>query len=241
MTLADLHVDHLPKFLSGFGAPRFTTRSLDVRDRAAVLAAMTGIDAVMSAVPVLLQRPAGRTGHRGRGPLQLHPRADTEIVQHQKTLHDKAVARGVSGDSRSRAGTGHGQHPVAYGIAQLDTTSSVRIYVGGLPQHPQPPLNYQVVYSLEGVLDYYTTPSWIVRDGKRATVTALSEVEPVDFPLLVGTLEAFHTAAACRRWPSGTRARSPRWNTRRSGIPATRRSWKTCATWGSSSTSSRSR
>ena len=81
-----------------------------------------------------------------------------------------------------------------YGIQQLDEVQSVRIYVGGLPQHPEPPLNYQIVYSLEGVLDYYTTLSWVVRDGKRAHVTALSEREIVDFPAPVGALEAFHTA-----------------------------------------------
>jgi lysine 6-dehydrogenase len=71
---------------------------------------------------------------------------------------------------------------------------SVRIYVGGLPQQPEPPLNYQIVYSLEGVLDYYTTLSWVLRDGARAQVTALSERETVDFPAPVGPLEAFHTA-----------------------------------------------
>jgi lysine 6-dehydrogenase len=66
--------------------------------------------------------------------------------------------------------------------------------VGGLPQHPEPPLNYQIVYSLEGVLDYYTTLSWVLRDGKRTQVLALSELEPVSFGDGVGTLEAFHTA-----------------------------------------------
>ena len=34
------------------------------------------------------------------------------------------------------------------------------MFVGGVPQQPEPPLNYQIVYSLEGVLDYYTTLSW---------------------------------------------------------------------------------
>jgi lysine 6-dehydrogenase len=81
-----------------------------------------------------------------------------------------------------------------HGIRQLDTVDSVRIYVGGLPQQPEPPLNYQIVYSLEGVLDYYTTLSWVVRDGKRAQVVALSERETVAFPEPVGDLEAFHTA-----------------------------------------------
>jgi lysine 6-dehydrogenase len=50
------------------------------------------------------------------------------------------------------------------------------------------------VYSLEGVLDYYTTRSWVLRDGQRNQVAALSEREPVEFPAPVGTLEAFHTA-----------------------------------------------
>ena len=61
-----------------------------------------------------------------------------------------------------------------HGIEQLDEVDSVKIFVGGLPQHPEPPLNYQIVYSLEGVLDYYTTLSWVVRDGKREQVKALS-------------------------------------------------------------------
>jgi lysine 6-dehydrogenase len=54
-------------------------------------------------------------------------------------------------------------------------------------------LNYQVVYSLEGVLDYYTTLSWVVRDGRQMQVKALSEIEELEVPG-AGTLEAFHTA-----------------------------------------------
>jgi lysine 6-dehydrogenase len=54
----------------------------------------------------------------------------------------------------------------AAGIDELDEADTVRIRVGGLPQDPQPPLNYQIVYSLHGVLDYYTTPSWVLRDGE---------------------------------------------------------------------------
>jgi lysine 6-dehydrogenase len=80
------------------------------------------------------------------------------------------------------------------GIDRLDETRSVRIYVGGLPQHPTGPLKYQIVYSLEGVLDYYTTRSWVLREGRPTQVAALSEREDVEFPAPVGTLEAFHTA-----------------------------------------------
>jgi lysine 6-dehydrogenase len=87
------------------------------------------------------------------------------------------------------------------GIRRLDRARSVRIYVGGLPQHPEPPLNYQIVYSLEGALDYYTTPSWVLRNGKAVQVDALSELEPQEFPAPVGTLEAFHTGGGVSTMP----------------------------------------
>ncbi len=193
VTLADLHVDHLPRFLSGFGAPRFSTLSLDVRDRDAVLTAMKNADAAMSAVPYYFNGSLAALAIEA-GAHFCDLGGNTEIVQQQKAMHDAAVARGVSVVPDCGLAPGMVNILAQYGISQLDTTSSVKIYVGGLPQHPHPPLNYQVVYSLEGVLDYYTTQSWVVRDGKRAHVTALSELEPVDFPAPVGTLEAFHTA-----------------------------------------------
>jgi lysine 6-dehydrogenase len=89
----------------------------------------------------------------------------------------------------------------AEGIRRLDHAEKVKIFVGGLPQKPEPPLNYQIVYSLEGALDYYTTPSWVLRSGKPTQVDALSEIESVDFPQPVGTLEAFHTGGGISTLP----------------------------------------
>jgi lysine 6-dehydrogenase len=77
----------------------------------------------------------------------------------------------------------------------------VKLFVGGLPQQPEPPLNYQIVYSLEGALDYYTTPSWVLRGGKPTQVDALSEVELVEFPEPAGMLEAFHTGGGISTMP----------------------------------------
>jgi lysine 6-dehydrogenase len=83
----------------------------------------------------------------------------------------------------------------------VDQAEKVKIFVGGLPQTPEPPLNYQIVYSLEGALDYYTTPSWVLRGGRPVQVDALSEVETVEFPSPVGTLEAFHTGGGISTLP----------------------------------------
>jgi lysine 6-dehydrogenase len=119
---------------------------------------------------------------------------NTEIVFHQKALDAQARAKKVSVIPDCGLAPGMVNILAEHGIRALDEVKEVRIYVGGLPQQPEPPLNYQIVYSLEGVLDYYTTRSWVVRDGKRAQVTALSEREPVHFAAPVGELEAFHTA-----------------------------------------------
>jgi lysine 6-dehydrogenase len=54
-------------------------------------------------------------------------------------------------------------------IRKLDSVDSCRLFVGGLPQKPEPPLNYQLVYSLEGVLDYYTTESFVLENGRPAS------------------------------------------------------------------------
>src|SRR5260370_20876762 len=83
----------------------------------------------------------------------------------------------------------------AEGIRRVGDAETVKIYVGGLPQHPEPPLNYQIVYSLAGALDYYTTPSWALRDGKPTRVDALSELESVTLPAPAGDLEAFPTGS----------------------------------------------
>ncbi len=191
--LADLRFDHLPPFLAPLSGPRLLPTPLDVRDREAVLAVMRECDAVMSAIPYYFNLPLAECAVEA-GVHFCDLGGNTEIVFQQKELASRAKAKGITVVPDCGVAPGMVNILAQYGISQLETVDSVRIYVGGLPQQPEPPLNYQIVYSLEGVLDYYTTLSWVVRDGKRAQVTALSERETVGFPKPVGDLEAFHTA-----------------------------------------------
>ena len=191
--LADQRFNHLPSFLKPLAGPRLIPTPLDVRDREAVLALMRECDAVMSAIPYYLNLQLAECAVEA-GVHYCDLGGNTEIVFQQKALADKAVAKGVTVIPDCGVAPGMVNILAQHGIKQLDTVDSVRIFVGGLPQNPEPPLNYQIVYSLEGVLDYYTTLSWVLRDGKRVQVTALSELESVSFPAPVGGLEAFHTA-----------------------------------------------
>ena len=191
--LADLHFDHLPAFLKPLSGPRLIPTTLDVRDRDAVLAVMRESDAVMSAIPYYFNLQLAECAVEA-GVHFCDLGGNTEIVFQQKALANRAAEKGITIVPDCGVAPGMVNILAQHGIEQLDVVDSVRIYVGGLPQNPEPPLNYQIVYSLEGVLDYYTTQSWVVRNGKRVHVTALSERETVDFPAPVGALEAFHTA-----------------------------------------------
>lgn len=80
-----------------------------------------------------------------------------------------------------------------YGIGKVDKPDSIKLYVGGIPVKPEAPLEYNHVFSMEGLFDHYTDPALIIRGGKKQEVPALSEVETIYFEKF-GPLEAFHTS-----------------------------------------------
>lgn len=200
VTLADLHPETLPRFLNGDWKGRLRPVRLDVTDIAAVKETMRGHAAAMSAIPYYYNGPMARAAVEV-GCHFSDLGGNTEIVFEQKKLHPQAEAKGVSVIPDCGLAPGMVNILAAEGIRRLDRAEQVRVYVGGLPQHPEPPLNYQIVYSLEGALDYYTTPSWVLRGGKAVQVDALSEVESLEFPEPVGTLEAFHTGGGISTLP----------------------------------------
>ncbi len=193
VALADLRIPPPAPFLAEYVGKRLRYIQLDVTDRRGMLAAMRDVNAVMSAAPYYFNADLAALAVES-GVHFCDLGGNTEIVTRQKELHNAALSKGMSVIPDCGLAPGMVNILAQHGIDQLDSVDEVRIYVGGLPQDPRPPLNYQVVYSLEGMLDYYTTPSWVLRDGKRATVDALSEIEHVEFPVPVGELEAFHTA-----------------------------------------------
>jgi lysine 6-dehydrogenase len=200
VTLADLRPVQLPQFLAGDWGGRLRPLRLDVTDVAAVKQALQGHAAVMSAIPYYYNAPMARAAVEV-GCHFCDLGGNTEIVLEQKKLEAQAVAKGVSVVPDCGLAPGMVNILAAEGIRRLDRAERVKVYVGGLPQSPEPPLNYQIVYSLEGALDYYTTPSWILRGGRPVQVDALSELEPVEFPSPVGTLEAFHTGGGISTLP----------------------------------------
>jgi lysine 6-dehydrogenase len=208
VTLADARPAPLPAVLEEYRGKRLSVATLDARDHAAVGALMAGHAAVLSAVPYYLNADMARLAIEA-GVHFADLGGNTDIVRQQQRLDAAARARGVSVMADCGLAPGMVNILAAEGIRRLEAVESVRCYVGGLPQDPQPPLNYTIVYSLEGVLDYYTSPSWILRDGRPTRVEALSELEIVEFPDPVGRLEAFHTSGGISTMPWDFEGRIP--------------------------------
>lgn len=200
VTLADQRPRGVPRLLQPFGAERLALLQLDARNEDAVRAVMREHDAVLSALPYYFNYPMTQLAVE----LGMHFAdlgGNTEIVRQQKQLHEPARAQGIAVTPDVGLAPGLVNIVAAEAIRRVDRARSVKLYVGGLPRRPEPPLDYQVVYSLEGALDYYTTPSWVLRDGRPTQVNALSELETVEFPPPLGELEAFHTGGGISTMP----------------------------------------
>lgn len=216
VTVADLKPDRALALLSPYVGSRLALVKVDVQQGAAVRDIMRGHDAALCALPYYYNLEVSRAALE----LGLHCAdlgGNTDIVFQQKKLDPEARAKGVTVIPDCGLAPGMVNILAAEGIRRISDADTVKIFVGGLPQHPEPPLNYQIVYSLEGVLDYYTTPAWVLREGKPTRVESLSEPEQVDFPPPVGALEAFHSAGGISTlpWTYEGRVRSMEYKTLR--------------------------
>ncbi len=200
VVLGDLNLDVIPDFLKPFVGWKLSLKRVDAYDEGSVNAALTGVDGVVCALPYFFNLNMTRLALEA-GAHFCDLGGNTEIVGQQRDLHDLAVSKGVSVVPDCGLAPGMVNILAQAGIDHLDETDSVKIRVGGLPQHPKPPLNYQIVYSMEGVLDYYTTEALMLEDGEIKNVDALSGLEPVSFPEPVGELEAFFTAGGISTMP----------------------------------------
>jgi lysine 6-dehydrogenase len=182
------------------GSHKVTGVLLDAADTGAALDAMRGHDGVLSAVPYFLNLGLTKAAIRA-GCHFVDLGGNNATVQQQFKRELQAQVAGISlapdcGLSPGMASILGGELLRRIG-GQAD---ALKIYVGGLPQTPRPPFNYQLVFSVEGLINEYSEPVRILRDGKMITVEPLTEVEPFHmegFP----ELEAFHTSGGTSTLP----------------------------------------
>lgn len=124
----------------------------------------------------------------------------TGIVREQLALDGEAKRAGIAIVPDCGMGPGMNVTLALAAMDLLDETHEVRIYDGGLPENPKPPWNYALFFSAEGLVNEYEGEAYFLREGKVASVPALSELEELEVPPL-GTLEAFVTSGGLSTMP----------------------------------------
>lgn len=122
-----------------------------------------------------------------------------DVVSAQHELDSKAREAGVSIVPDTGLTPGLAGILVAGGIKQLDSAERASIRVGGLPVHPEPPLNYALLFSVRGLTNEYLEPSVVMHGGKVQTRPSLSELETLEFR--DETYEAFLTSGGVSTLP----------------------------------------
>ncbi|MBC7095171.1 saccharopine dehydrogenase family protein [Thermococcus sp.] len=63
---------------------------------------------------------------------------------------------------------------------EMDELEEAYIYVGGLPKEPKPPLYYRITWSPYDLIEEYTRPARVIRDGKIVSVDPLEGIKNVN-------------------------------------------------------------
>ena len=139
---------------------------------------MKGHDGALSAVPYFLNLGLAQAAIAA-GCHFADLGGNNTVVRQELALAKKAEKRDVG--LAPDCGLSPGMASILGGelVRRLDgRADALKLYVGGLPEKPMPPFHYQLVFSVEGLINEYVEPARILRKGKLTTIEALTEPEP---------------------------------------------------------------
>ena len=118
---------------------------------------------------------------------------NNEVVQQELSLHEEAQKQKVLVVPDCGLAPGLVSVLTKILVEELGNAESIHLRVGGLPQKPQLPLNYALVFSVQGLVNEYVEDCVALRDGKKVIIPPMQELERLKFPIY-GELEARTTS-----------------------------------------------
>ncbi len=199
VTVADFDRSKAEAVADSVGRDRVTPAVVDAADTRAVTDLMRGHDSVISCVNywynVALSKAAIEVGANF-----CDLGGNNYVVDEQLALDADAKDAGVNIIPDCGLAPGMVSILAMHGAKNFDQVDEIHIRVGGLPQDPQPPLNYQLVFSVEGLINEYIEVARVIRDGKITEVRSMTEIESLSFDGFP-PLEAFQTSGGTSTLP----------------------------------------
>ena len=223
VTLADADIERAQeaaRFISrnqGRKSATVRTVALDAADEAAAAALMRGHDGALSAVPYFFNVGLARAAI-GAGCHFADLGGNNTVVRKTLAMSAEAeknniglapdcglspgMASILAGDLVCRLRVEHraNRTTVASAKNQKPAIDALKLYVGGLPKNPKPPFEYQLVFSVEGLINEYVEPARVLKNGKMIEIEPLTE--PEEFRIRgFRPMVAFHTSGGTSTMP----------------------------------------
>ncbi|HVT11305.1 MAG TPA: saccharopine dehydrogenase C-terminal domain-containing protein [Fimbriimonadaceae bacterium] len=157
------------------------------------------VDVVVSCVPYWMHPRVAAVAVKA-GTHMCDMGGDTAVTWETLKHDEEAKAAGVTIAPDTGLAPGLVNNLAAFFMESLDETETIKLYCGGLPQHPKPPLNYKLVFNIEGLVTEYSHRADVIRNRMVVQVDTLDEVENIHVDGL-GEMEAFTTSGGASTAP----------------------------------------
>lgn len=189
--IADIDLQQATRTAKAIG-PNVAPLRLDVNIEKDLIRALDGSNAVISSVSYSVNLQITKAAIQA-GVHVCDMGGNDDVVKKQVSLHPDAKQKGITIVPNCGLAPGLINILAMEGAKEFDELDSIHLRVGGLPQNPRPPLYYQIVFSVEGLINEYVEKASVIRDGTLMYVDSLSDIEEIEFDRL-DTLEAFNTS-----------------------------------------------
>ena len=199
VTVADFDLARAEKIAELVGTARIEARQIDAASYPDVLELMRGHDSVISCVNYWYNESLSRAAIETRANF-CDLGGNNYVVDEQLALDAEAKAAGINIIPDCGLAPGMVSILAMHGANRFDTVEEIHIRVGGLPQNPQPPLDYQLVFSVEGLINEYVETARVIRNGEIMEVDSMTELESLSFENFP-PLESFQTSGGTSTLP----------------------------------------
>ena len=117
------------------------------------------------------------------------------ILKEELALHEQAREKGVWIVPNCGLDPGLVNILCLHGVEQFDEVEAVRLRLGDVPLHPEPPFNFRLSWSAEKLLDDYMDPVHLIENGEIKDTEPLTHEERIHFPEPFDEMEAFYTGS----------------------------------------------
>ncbi len=206
LVVVDRSEDALEGLAAFCNSKRLETVRADASDTGALAAAFDGLDGFLSAASYRYNLALTRLA-AGLGAHMVDLGGNVEMVRRQMELDSEVADSGVTVIPDCGLAPGLATLMAADLAARLGDLEYLRIRVGGLPLRPEPPLDYALFFSAEGLINEYKEPAEVLRDGHLEVLDSLTELEHVAVEPEFPELEAFITSGGTSTLPLSLRGK----------------------------------